>query len=961
MSGLFIGVKRLVAVDSSDFAYVELEIDKHSMLVAEGNAGKSSLINAIRLFFLPECSMAKQAINFGFSDSQGEFYTSEASFNHYFPSKYSFLILEYEKRLFNGEHCCQILTMGSGRLRFERMFTSLPYEKLRHLFWQDKEDEFGIGGRVDKLNKQLVYDFINKNDKHAQLAKEASKVGSLIYQSELTESEFTLFPLNKIDEQTINSLRALIKLLFVASNRNKKPFTDAIANIIEGSKKSSQDQLGFSISEFKASHELLKSEETRINSILNKQSHFNALLRKRASFIEYLDVLSQAKPAANWLNEKLIAIKQDVQKSANKRSILEQKLSTERAKLKNIEEDERLLRHDLKNLNSELTELEKKQKRLDELSAEFPSQSYDFIKDALNEELDEKTNELDVLNGTIERDEAIAKLEIKLKHKASLVEKLKQAIANQQFNLENQVPKNILNILHSINPTLTAANTQTAMSDTDIQVIEAFTQLFDEQAREIVFYDQTFPFNQYRPENKQAQLEKAEQELQAVQKHIAGLNTEQTSPLHVNQSKAQLEKAIKLATQDIELINKANYTIERINEIRTDIDDKEIRLSASEKLTQAQLKSVTDIQNQFEKAKREYEEFEFELRLLLDTQKKLTSIIDKNKQWIELSDIEHEFNGYLNEEQLVFLDTCANELLPLQYDIRNGLRDFIELNIIEDKHGVKTDAPNWAEISACLNDLEEVYGNLDTQRHLLEKQIQEHNQTIGNKRENIVQNYVVIKSFEKSINKAFENITINNVESIEFTIGVNRQFESLVQEFEHTNLFSTEMQSDAFYERLMAFAERFFDENDNFVLTLNKVIESFEPKVQLINRVGKEDKKQSNSTNSLIKLKLVQLLLKRLIAQQPQTAFPIVHDEIANIDIGQFSWWLNDLSEAGFCLLAAGTHSTSAELQAKIGRLHVLDAMTTAYPYHKERNKVYWNGCEEFEFNQDKFEQERLL
>ena len=86
----FIGVKRIIAVDSSEFSYAELEVDAHCMLVAQGNVGKSSLINAIRLFFLPECSMAKQAVNFGFSDSHGEMYESETTFNHYFPSKYSF-------------------------------------------------------------------------------------------------------------------------------------------------------------------------------------------------------------------------------------------------------------------------------------------------------------------------------------------------------------------------------------------------------------------------------------------------------------------------------------------------------------------------------------------------------------------------------------------------------------------------------------------------------------------------------------------------------------------------------------------------------------------------------------------------------------------------------------------------------------------------------------------------------
>jgi hypothetical protein len=132
---------------------------------------------------------------------------------------------------------------------------------------------------------------------------------------------------------------------------------------------------------------------------------------------------------------------------------------------------------------------------------------------------------------------------------------------------------------------------------------------------------------------------------------------------------------------------------------------------------------------------------------------------------------------------------------------------------------------------------------------------------------------------------------------------------------------------------------------------MSQIIESFEPRVKLANKAGKEDKKQSNSTNALIKIKLVQLLLKRLIYHNCETSFPIVHDEIANIDIGQFDWWLADLTENGFNLMAAGTHSTSSELQAKIGRRHVMDALITALPYHSERNRVYWQGAEEFTLN----------
>lgn len=946
--GLYIGVKRIIAVDSSDFAYVELEIDKHSMLVAQGNVGKSSLINAIRLFFLPECSMAKQAVNFGFSDSHGEYYSSEASYYHYFPSKYSFLILEYEKRLFNGEHACQILTMGNGRLKFERMFTSLPYAKLQHLFWQEGTDEDGIGGRVEKLNKQHIYEYINKHDKYAVLAKEASKVASLIYESELNATRFTLFPLSKADEQQINSLRALIKLLFVASSRNKKPFTQAIANIIESGKKQAQDQLGFSIAEFKATHENLKAEETRLNTIINQQNNFNKLIKTRDTFLDFIAILGQVNPTNAWLEKELNQSKQQLQTLADKRATANEKLIKAKQKLKKEEDDQRAFSREVKDKTKELRVVEAKSKRINELSAEYFGETNIYISDMLKGEIANNQKQLDVFDGNVKKDEAIAKLDIEIQQLLEKKNIIETAIEAKAFNLENQLSKQALNVLHSIQPQLSQANTTYALEQADIDSINGFVQLFEEQANTFQFYDQSIAYQPFKAPNRQAQLNNIEQELTALYRQKKGMQAEHTNPIQAQQVRKEIVRALTLAQADLDIITDADYINRRVTDLTKELDILKDQISANEKLKQTAIKDLDIARQKFDKLNNEYEAYKRELGEFEQQHARLNSFMLRNKAWLSLGDQDEVFNGYFNNEQLDIFEKSASELSELKFQMISSLRNFIEDNVINDKCGIKGDAPLWHEIAATIEDVSEVYGNLDTERHLLAKQIEGHNQTIGTKREVLIQNYRVIKNFEKEINDSFSSITINNIEKVEFEVGINKQFEALVKEFEHTNLFASEMQSDAFYERLVAFAEKFFDHNDNFILTMDKVVESFEPHVKLKNKTGKEDKQQSNSTNALIKTKLVQLLLKRLLAHKTDTSFPIVHDEIANIDISQFDWWLRDLSDAGFCLLAAGTHSTSAELQAKIGRRHVLDAMTTAFPYHQERNRVYWQGAEEF-------------
>jgi hypothetical protein len=961
MSNLFIGVKRIVAVDSSEFAFAELELDEHSMLVAQGNVGKSSLINAIRLFFLPECSLAKQAVNFGFSDSHGEFYSAEETFNHYFPSKYSFLILEYEKRVYDGPHCCQIISASqSGRLKIERMFTQLPFAQLRHLFWQEGDDADGIGQRIDNLSKQGIYDFIQKHDKTCEIAKEPSKVASIIYESELQASRYTLFPLRERNTQTINSLRALIKLLFVASGKNKKPFTDAIANIIESAKKTSQDQLGFDIAQFKAQHESLKHQENLLNKIINEEKRYRKILKDRGDFAAYLAMLGDVKPGLAWLQKGLDTLQHELSDFAAKKGQAQGAFELANQELRSFESDLKSERRKQGDISKDLKNFEQTMDTVVRIGHEFPGQDAVFIKKLLQDDLADKQDALDVIEGRVKRDEAIAGIETKLNSLYEKRDKQIFALEKNEFSLEVQLPKNQLDWLHSIHPVLANANVGRKLSEQEQLAFEQFYGLFDAKPSYFDFYDSSIDFSAFMKVNREAALEKLVQEIESVEKQLKEVSSKQTSALHQEQSIKHIKQQIELNKKDIDALENADYAQRRVAELRNDADITSTTLQALEHSIAAALKKRQTAQAKSESTKAQYTHCQESIGTHNALLKQLKSFASTHNKWLELLPDDQDLSGYINENTLELFQTSASNLEQLQYTLLTQLRSFIDANIIDDKRGIKGDAPFWHEISKSVDDVSEVYGNLDTQRSLLGRQIEEHNHTIGTKKEIIVQNFKIIKAFEKEINRAFAGITINNVESVEFEVGINKQFSSLVNEFAETNLYSNQMQSDDFYQRLVAFAERFFDKDDNFTLTMDRVIESFEPRVQLKNKRSREDKKQSNSTNALIKIKLVQLLLKRLIAHNCDTSLPIVHDEIANIDIGQFDWWLKDLAESGFKLMAAGTHSTSAELQAKIGRRHVMDALTTALPYHAERNRVYWKGAETFT-TLDRAEQAELL
>ena len=144
-------IRRLVLVDSAGFCYVEIPVDEHAVILGTGNLGKSSLLNSLRLFLLPEGNFRNSRKKFSFRNaSAGSFYSNEESYQHYFPGQYSFLIMEAENPA--GVHCQILYRDRSSDLSYGRIFVPAPYDDLRPLFWSADEDEDGIGHAVSGLS-----------------------------------------------------------------------------------------------------------------------------------------------------------------------------------------------------------------------------------------------------------------------------------------------------------------------------------------------------------------------------------------------------------------------------------------------------------------------------------------------------------------------------------------------------------------------------------------------------------------------------------------------------------------------------------------------------------------------------------------------------------------------------------------------------------------------------------------
>lgn len=482
----------MVLVDSADLCYAEIPLDEHAILLGKGNVGKSSILNSLRLFLLPEVNFSKCENKFAFRTAdKNSYYSKDQSFQHYFPSASSFLILEVEN--FTGSHC-QILCRGTG-YEYKRLFVPLPYHQIRDLFWSCCEDEDGIGQAVESLTFPSVREKLKKRAPDTLVVNDTDKLQKMLYANDLlndSETRYSLFPLVEQDNSKVNSLRALFLLLF-DMNSNSSAMTKAIADIIEADKKSSNDILNFNVNDFLKKHEQLEQENEQLTVIKNKEIEFSLLKTK---FYEYIQLSESDKKYANFA-DNLSREKEQAQK--DKKTIDDQirPLLGEIKKLENASEsaNKKLIEINAK-IETKNTDFECAQRDFfkgRQIWQQFyPSFTINDAQESAKQEYLVQETHLNALNNEIEAQNQRNEFEKSIKSYKEKIRKLEESYRNRQFILAEQLMKPVTDILASVNKKLIQANPKKSLKADDIKTINQFASLFRDSESGFDWYDISF-------------------------------------------------------------------------------------------------------------------------------------------------------------------------------------------------------------------------------------------------------------------------------------------------------------------------------------------------------------------------------------------------------------------------------------------------------------------------------------
>lgn len=947
IDNLLISISRLVTVDSAGVAIAEIDLREGGILIGGGNIGKTSILNAIRLFLLPEENFKDSAKKFGFSDKEGKFYTNDESFEHYFPSSTSFLILECDNYLGGPLPHCQILYRGnSDKLDYRRMFTSLRYEQIRHLFWDANAGEDGIGGRVDDLSPTKVQAFLKREDKHFKTPIRSVAIKEVIYANQLLNIDamrFCLFPLSTTSDADVDAFRALVRLLF-----DMKTGSDtvrlAIANIIESQKKERKDELNFDIDAFIGHNESLTRREELLKSIDNLRPEFEALSESHQQLMKNRNAEDELMQYAMMVQNRIGNENQALDLEKTQQELIEVKMRSANKNCSDITDKQ-------KNLEGEKKVLLRQHKKLDGtvqktqllINLYDESETIESIISGHREHLSDKEEELALKLDAEKRQDELDSLEKDIKKFEEMECRFQSSINKQEFKLFNQLSTSIWEKLAAVNSEVAEANPERELTLSEKHAVESFTNLIEVNDLSYeLFGVKLDAISVDGRESDQVKLDKTRAALEKSRKRAAEISAiGNESRFERIKTITALEAEINRTQVDIDLLLAFNSNAQQLNSVSEELDQAKIKEQRLEDQLESQKVVLAQERAAFESQKIKVDQIKLDLETLGNYHVRVKAELDANG--LPTSDffVLPDHTVELNADNLQYRIKALQHKRRAKSEIVDKVQGFVRNQVLENDDKLMSAHIDDDLLDHAFQQLQLRYRGLDEEFDILRKNFIEHKHSVHAIINELKNNREMVRQFEQSINRAFKGVAINDLAEVEANIKVEVRFSDLVSEIEHLDTHSDQKASDQFIERLKAFSKKFFPDGKAALLTMEQIVSGIAYRVKKQGQTGWESKSQSTSTIMLINIKLVEILLGKLRNSACTTQFPLIIDEGASVDSPQFDWLLPNMKQAGFRVLSASTNSASSEIIFKFGQHFRLDAMRTATPYSVARTIAF--------------------
>jgi hypothetical protein len=949
---------RLIFVNSAAYAYTVIRVDKHTALCGQNNLGKTSMLNALKLFLLPHENFKSCDKKFAFKGPAGTYYSTDASYSYYFPENHSFIILEAENM--HGPFCL-VLHRGSRPFSYGRMAVPCVYADIQHLFW-DLESPIngGMGAPIEGISLPGVL-----SDLRAR-GGEAMNDGAVIRQRlfgqqalSREEGRFCLLPLrNGGTAREIEAWKMLIHLAFDIAAKDRRTLPDTIATIIEGDKDRKNAELSISLSEILDDYENLKKEGDRLADIESARKPWERFDSQFQQFESKSELIVQnIVDVEHALAERQTSILDEVKTASDKYQSLEDAHSKTQKRHGLVKAEYLKLDGALSLRQKDLEIAQKQLFKVSEILRRYPGKTEHEVRELLSDLSIELAVEILTLTNKVQSAEQLAQT---IRNKNSLThqrEQLRKILDEHVETVLEQVDRHSASVLNSLNSTLFTNLTPRLNADQK-QAVKEFGCLFQERDSFIIFLGQetSLGFMSFDPSRARKQREqdllKLDDDIKDCDDLIQRLNDD--SKLTAEQAKDKAKKLTREQIEtdvDVQLLTRHGYIREQQKALEVEVAEQKIELARlHEGVTDAagDLESLTiqtvSAKDALARVRKENDDLRSYLEQIRNMAEITLGFLSIRQMKLEARDTSFHPN------QINKISEFASEVAKSRESLQVALDELLKRNLLDEEgrdfgyHAFH----DLGRMRSCRKAFAAMFGTLEGEQQTYQSKVTAHNSNTSIQIDEIRHARRMIKEFEKEVDDQLSEFSVSDLEAIEIYCVLNPHFEELLIDIDSINLMTTGLHEKRLYERLRAFCTEFFVNGGRRGTTLDMSL--------LIDRVGYRYRKrghdkyteedQSNGTTAMINCRLLSILLRRLLVANTQICLPLVMDELSNLSHLNLKAARSIAESEGFVLFGATPEPTSTIVKVIENYIDLSHFIATDKTYSHLRRVIYTGESE---------------
>ncbi|WP_432783384.1 AAA family ATPase [Pseudomonas corrugata] len=918
-------IRQVILVNSGAYCYTRIRIDQHTALLGANNSGKTSLLNALKFFLLPEENLNDCVKKFGFKNPDG-FYTREQTFGFYFPESSSFIVLEAENP--HGPFCV-VINPGSKQFSYERTCVPRPYSDIEHLFWDhDSHANNGAGAPIAGLSSASAASQLKALG--GVVIRDTETIKARFYHHHHNRPDlgrFCLLPLSQGGKpREIEAWKKLIHLAFDIAAKDKRTLPDTIATIIEGKKDRKEAELNVNLPAILERYEALKATKLRLQEIRNGKAFWDEFEHAYLSFLQSGSaVMNHLQDADAAINEAEKTHHEERQKRFDAHTAANQKSNFLRNQTGDVDTKRKEKIGEMGAVKRQFDAMKKDAEALSVVIHGYPDMTIDQMIESIEAASDDDTKKVESL-----KDREVFRQEFESRTReinadVARAGTLKALLEGNRKTVLDFLGLEAATALFSLNSAAFSGECESLRSDAR-ESINQFTALFDQRENVLGFLGQATPvaIKEYDAakvlREREEELSTLSRRINANRKRITEMASDATQTLDQLATKIrELESQIAKDKTNIARLKRKDY-------IETEYHRLEQELAAATNDLQQLNATHTEISEQLTEAAVHLEQAREELRVADNREANLAAWSKRVQDCIQYR-LEFLRDGFSqSERQFVVLDdeliySLETRVYGTSSDF-NILKEFAS-NLMEAVPQPEHDLAHQSamSLSALLRIHEHyslLYGRLDLEENNHYNHVVEHNSDTRLQMQSIEHAKRLIADFIKKIEMHLTEIQVSNIDQVCIEYTLHPQFDELLSTVKSVNMTGGELPTHVLYERIGSFSAEFFDagQRRDGHLNMARLLVGVEYKVKLAGRDCFASESQSTGTSVMINSRLLAFLLKELLQIDTQVSLPLLIDEISNLDAKNLSA-ARDIAEAdGFFIFGA-----TPDLTTSIGKV----------------------------------------